>query len=79
MQMFSKRTNNHSDEWVNSLIEVAIEAVQSYEDYLLDRIDHNKLAKVMKRLHNVLPPANKDKEYPKAKKLEDRDPKDFFE
>lgn len=76
--MFSKRTNNHShsDEWIDELIDTATEAVQSYEEYLLDKIDHNKLAKVMKRLYNLLPPP--DKEYPKAKKIENRDPKDFF-
>ena len=74
--MFSKR-NNHSDQWVSDLIDASTEAVQTYEDYLLDKTDHNKLAKVMKRLYNLLPPI--DKTYLKAKKIEDRDPKDFFE
>jgi len=72
----NKKVHNHSDEYVEDLLSAATEAVQGYEEYLLDKIDHNKLAKVMKRLYNLLPPP--DKEYPKAKKIENRDPKDFF-
>jgi predicted translin family RNA/ssDNA-binding protein len=51
------------------------DAVVAYEQYLLDKLDHNSLAKVMKKLHNVLPSI----EYPKAKKIENREPKDYFE
>lgn len=72
--MFQKKPE-HSDEFVEELIDSAYEAVQAYEDYLLDKIDHNKLAKVMKKLYNLLPPPEK----PKARKIEDRDYKDFFE
>jgi hypothetical protein len=74
--MFSKKPqHNHSDEWISTLIECSTEAVQAYEQYLLDKINHNKLAKVMKKLHNILPPTD----YPKAKKIEDRDYKEFFD
>ena len=75
--MFSnnKPQQKHSDEWVEDLISASVEAVQSYEDYLLDKIDHNKLAKVMKRLYNLLPPVDK----PRARKIEDRNYKEFFD
>ena len=74
--MFNKKPQpNPSDEWVEDIISAATEAVQGYEDYLLDKIDHNKLAKLMKRLYNLLPPPEKQK----ARKIEDRDYKDFFE
>lgn len=72
--MFNKNYNGHSEEWIDELIQKATEAVQAYEDYLLDRIDHNKLAKVMKRLYNSLPAPQE-----KAKKIENRNPKDFFQ
>jgi hypothetical protein len=51
------------------------DAVVAYEQYLLDKLDHNSLAKVMKKLHAVLPSI----EYPKAKKIENKEPKDYFE
>ena len=70
-----KPQHNHPDEWINTLIEISSEAVEAYEQYLLDKIDHNKLAKVMKKLHNILPGT----EYPKAKKIEDREYKEFFD
>jgi hypothetical protein len=73
--MLNKKSQDQSEQWIDDLVDCATEAVQAYEDYLLDRIDHNKLAKVMKRLHNILPPT----EYPKAKKIEDRDYKEFFD
>lgn len=71
----NKPPHNHSNEWIEDLISASTEAVQGYEDYLLDKIDHNKLAKIMKRLYNLLPPPEK----PKAKRIEDRNYKDFFE
>jgi hypothetical protein len=73
--MFNKKSQDQSEQWVDDLVDCAAEAVQAYEDYLLDRIDHNKLAKAMKKLYNLLPPPEKQK----AKKIEDRDYKEFFE
>lgn len=72
--MFQKKPH-HSDEWVDTLVDSAYEAIQAYEDYLLDKIDHNKLAKVMKRLYNILPPPERQK----ARRIEDRNHKDFFQ
>lgn len=66
----------YSEEFVRVLIEAAEEAVKDYEAYLLDKIDHNKLAKTMKTLYSILPNTS---EHPKAKKIEDRNYKDFFE
>ena len=65
----------HSDELTNTLIELSRDAVVAYEQYLLDKLDHNSFAKVMKKLHAVLPSI----EYPKAKKIENKEPKDYFE
>ena len=73
--MLPNKARQHSDEWTNTLIELSREAVVAYEQYLLDKLDHNSLAKVMKKLHAVLPSV----EYPKAKKIENREPKDYFE
>ncbi len=76
--MFNKKHQTHSDEWVQSLIDASSDAVKAYEEYLMDRITYNSLAKTMKRVHNVLnllPPSD----YPKAKRIENRDYKDYFE
>lgn len=74
--MFSSKKTPYSDEFIKVLIEAAEDAVKDYEFYLLDKIDHNKLAKTMKRLYAVLPPST---EMQKAKKIEDKNYKDFFE
>jgi len=42
-------------EWLNELIEAGEAAVKAYEEYLLNRIDHVELAKVMTILHDLLP------------------------
>ena len=73
--MYNSKPHQHSEEWVADLVTASTEAVQGYEDYLLDKIDHNKLAKIMKRLYNLLPPPERQK----AKRIEDRNYKDFFE
>ena len=68
----------YSDQWTEELLQRAIEAVQGYEDYLLDRTDHNSLAKIMKKLHDMIPYDSSQKNQ-KAKKIEGRDYKEFFE
>lgn len=68
----------YSDQWTEELLQRAIDAVQGYEDYLLDRKDHNALAKIMKKLHDMIPYENSQKSQ-KAKKIEGRDYKEFFE
>jgi hypothetical protein len=65
----------YTEEFVRILIEASEDAVKEYEAYLLDKIDHNKLAKTMRRLYSVLPSSSDTQ---KAKKIEDRDHKDFF-
>lgn len=74
--MFSSKKPPYSEEFVRILIEASEDAVNDYEAYLLDKIDHNKLAKTMKRLYSVLPASS---EAPKARKIEDKNYKDFFE
>lgn len=66
-----------SNDQYEKLIECAIDAVRAYEDYLLDRVTYNQLAKIMKKLHNAIPVH--DKEHIKAKKIDPKDYKDFFE
>ncbi len=43
------------EEWVNSLVDTAEEAVLGYEKYLLDKLSYRELAVIMKRLRNLLP------------------------
>lgn len=73
--MFNR--NPHSNEQFEKLIECSIDAVKGYEDYLLDRINYNQLAKIMKKLHNAIPPTNETAV--KAKKIENKDYKEFFD
>jgi hypothetical protein len=42
-------------EWLADLIEVSEAAVKGYEKYLLNKIDYLEMAKLMKRLRDMLP------------------------
>jgi hypothetical protein len=41
--------------WLLDLIEAGESVVKGYEEYLLNKIDHLELAKVMTTLHDLLP------------------------
>tara|TARA_R110002012_G_scaffold190989_3_gene358685 strand:+ start:4442 stop:4615 length:174 start_codon:yes stop_codon:yes gene_type:complete len=47
--------SSYGDKYVEDLIDAAEEAVVGYEKYLLDRLDYNQLAIIMKSLREVLP------------------------
>lgn len=66
-----------SNESLSRLIECSINAVKGYEDYLLDRITYNDLAKIMKKLHAALP--EPEPPTPKAKRIDPKDYKNYFE
>lgn len=72
--MFTR--NPQPNENREHLIECAIDAVRAYEDYLLDRINYNQLAKIMKKLHNAIPVSDTTI---KAKKIDGKDHKHFFD
>lgn len=42
-------------EWLNELVEAGESAVKAYEEYLLNKINHVELARVMTILHDLLP------------------------
>ena len=49
-----KEPENKS-EWLSDLIGAGETVVKAYEEYLLNKIDHIELAKVMTILHDLLP------------------------
>ncbi len=55
----SKRTPKQN-EWVLRLVDAAEKAVKGYEQYLLDRVKYDELAKLMKDLRELLPDGCKD-------------------
>lgn len=54
--------SSYGDQYVDDLIEAAENAVLGYEKYLLDGIDYNELAGIMKNLRELLPFENYDRE-----------------
>ena len=51
MKMFGRtKQNAYDDEYIIQLIELATQAVYTYEQYLLDKADRKALAKKMKSL-----------------------------
>ena len=48
------------NEWVLRLVDAAEKVVKGYEQYLLDRVKYNELAKLMKDLRELLPDGCKD-------------------
>ncbi len=48
------------NEWVLRLVDAAEKAVKGYEQYLLDRVRYDELAKLMKDLRELLPDGCKD-------------------
>jgi hypothetical protein len=46
--------------WLLDIIEAGESVVKAYEEYLLNKIDHLELAKVMTILHDLLPMTIKD-------------------
>jgi hypothetical protein len=54
-----------------------VDAVKGYEDYLLDKIKYNDLAKIMKKLHNAIPDENQQPQ--KAKRIDPKDYKHYFD
>jgi|LakMenE18May11ns_1017448.scaffolds.fasta_scaffold9813048_2 hypothetical protein len=73
--MFNKTP--HQPEWIDKLIEASVDAVKGYEDYLLDKIKYNDLAKIMKKLHNAIPDENQQPQ--KAKRIDPKDYKHYFD
>ena len=41
--------------WLLDIIEASEAVIKAYEEYLLNRVDHLELAKVMTILHDLLP------------------------
>ena len=56
--MSTSKKKKYDDKWVEELIEIANSAVDGYERYLLDTLNYNDLAKIIKLLKNKL---DKDK------------------
>ena len=54
--------SSYGDKYVDDLIEAAESAVVGYEKYLLDKLDYNELASIMKSLREMLPFENYDRE-----------------
>jgi hypothetical protein len=54
--------NSYGDRYVEDLIDAAEEAVIGYEKYLLEKLDYNELAVIMKALRELLPFENYDRE-----------------
>tara|TARA_B100001059_G_scaffold172514_1_gene172693 strand:- start:3041 stop:3214 length:174 start_codon:yes stop_codon:yes gene_type:complete len=52
----------YGDKYVDEVIEAAESAVVGYEKYLLDKLDYNELAAIMKNLRELLPFENYDRE-----------------
>ena len=48
-------------QWLSDLIEVSEAVVKGYEKYLLNQIDYLEMAKLMKRLRDMLPMDIEDK------------------
>ncbi len=48
-------------QWLLDLIDAGEAVVLGYEKYLLNRLDHNDLARIMSELHSLLPMSLKDK------------------
>ncbi len=48
-------------QWLLDLIDAGEAVVVGYEKYLMNRIDHGDLAKLMSNLHSLLPMTLKDK------------------
>jgi len=57
--------------WLLDIIEAGEAVVKAYEKYLLNKIDHIELAKVMTILHDLLPMSIDDKHYNNNKKEEE--------
>lgn len=54
--------SSYGDKYVEDLIDAAEAAVTGYEKYLLDRLDYNELASIMKSLRELLPFEDYDRE-----------------
>ena len=54
--------SSYGDQYVDDLIEAAESVVIGYEKYLLDNLDYNELAGIMKTLRELLPFENYDRE-----------------
>jgi len=52
--MSTSKKKKYDDKWVEELIEVANSAVDGYERYLLDTLNYNDLAKIIKLLKSKL-------------------------
>lgn len=50
-----QKKNYANQSWVIELVEAAESTVIGYENYLLDKIDHKELAKIVKNLKLLLP------------------------
>ncbi len=48
-------------QWLLDLIDMSEAAVKTYEKYLLDKVDHDRLSVVMSRLRDLLPMRIEDK------------------
>jgi len=57
--------------WLLDIIEAGEAVIKAYEEYLLNRVDHLELAKVMTILHDLLPMSIDDKHYDNNKKEEE--------
>lgn len=49
------REPKNKDLWLNELIEKATDVVEGYEQYLLNRVNYDELAKLVKELRSILP------------------------
>ena len=49
-----RKTTNRKDDWREELIKRSRNAVQGYEEYLMDRLNYLELASIMKDLQTFL-------------------------
>jgi len=56
----NKNNSRPENEWVMQLVDTSEKAVKGYEQYLLDKLGYQELAKIMQELRDLLPDGCKD-------------------
>lgn len=61
-KLTNSKKSPKQNEWVLRLVDAAEKAVKGYEQYLMDRVKYDELAKLMTELRELLPDGCKDKD-----------------
>jgi hypothetical protein len=51
---------DNKDMWIKELIKRSTKSVKGYEQYLLNKLNYDELAKIMKELRSILPLSNEE-------------------